>query len=146
MGDMVHVLLRLDAKLFGSRITPAPPEAECGDGVAESAEQTATTLDLFNRARAVSTAMNVKILNPTWDAPQSRLRFGRTSPRSALPRRTPSEHLRCDISNVISIAIADVLTDSDAYNFPQLSASRYGVSGETSCRAVLMYSEGPEVR
>ncbi|MEU3917105.1 phage portal protein [Streptomyces sp. NPDC029004] len=67
VADMVHVLLQLDAKLFGSRITPVRPRVEFGDGVAESAEQTATTLDLLNRAGAVSTAAKVKILNPTWD-------------------------------------------------------------------------------
>ncbi|MBK6019289.1 phage portal protein [Streptomyces sp. MBT53] len=65
--DMCHVLLLLDATLFGSRITPDRPRVEFGDGVAESAEQTATTLDLLNRAGAVSTATKVKILNPTWD-------------------------------------------------------------------------------
>ncbi|MGX1912412.1 phage portal protein [Streptomyces phaeochromogenes] len=67
VADMVHVLLQLDARLFGSRITPVRPRVEFGDGVAESAEQTATTLDLLNRAGAVSTATKVKILNPGWD-------------------------------------------------------------------------------
>ncbi|MET9253759.1 phage portal protein [Streptomyces sp. NPDC003717] len=67
VADMVHVMLLLDAQLFGSRITPDRPRVDFGDGVAESAEQTATTLDLLNRAGAVSTATKVKILNPTWD-------------------------------------------------------------------------------
>ncbi|MET9555098.1 phage capsid protein [Streptomyces sp. NPDC006645] len=67
VADMCHVLLQLDAKLFGRRITPARPRVEFGDGVAESAEQTATTLDLLARAGAVSTATKVKILNPAWD-------------------------------------------------------------------------------
>ncbi|MFE4057411.1 phage portal protein [Streptomyces sp. NPDC059096] len=65
--DMVHVMLLLDARLFGTRIVPDRPRVEFGDGVAESPEQTATTLDLLNRAEAVSTATKVKILNPTWD-------------------------------------------------------------------------------
>ncbi|MEU9140388.1 phage portal protein [Streptomyces sp. NPDC048404] len=67
VADMVHVLLQLDALLFGSRITPVRPRVEFGDGVAESAEQTATTLELLSRAGAVSTATKVKILNPAWD-------------------------------------------------------------------------------
>ncbi|GAV38281.1 phage capsid protein [Streptomyces acidiscabies] len=67
VADMCLVLLLLDAHLFGRRITPARPRVEFDDGVAESAEQTATTLDLLNRADAVSTATKVKILNPTWD-------------------------------------------------------------------------------
>lgn len=67
LADMVHVLLLLDARLFGRRITPARPRVEFGDGVAESAQQIAATLDLLNRAGAVSTATKVKIRNPTWD-------------------------------------------------------------------------------
>ncbi|MFD5873722.1 phage portal protein [Streptomyces sp. NPDC060322] len=67
VADMSHVMLQLDAKLFGSRIAPARPRVEFGDGVAESEQATATTLDLLARAGAVSTATKVKILNPTWD-------------------------------------------------------------------------------
>ncbi|WP_371652488.1 MULTISPECIES: phage portal protein [unclassified Streptomyces] len=67
LADMVHVLLQLDAVVFGSRITPARPRVEFGDGVAESEQATATTLDLLNRAGAVSTGTKVKILHPEWD-------------------------------------------------------------------------------
>ncbi|NIY69778.1 hypothetical protein [Streptomyces malaysiensis] len=67
IADMLHVMLLLDAQLFESRITPDRPRVEFGDGIAESAEQTAITLDLLNRAGAVSTATKVKILNPSWD-------------------------------------------------------------------------------
>lgn len=67
LADFLHALLLLDAKQFGSRITPARPTVEFGDGVAESEQQTATTLDLLNRAGAVSAATKVKILHPEWD-------------------------------------------------------------------------------
>lgn len=67
LADMLHVMLQLDAAQFGSRITPERPRVEFGDGVAESEHQTATTLDLLNRAGAVSTATKVKILHPDWD-------------------------------------------------------------------------------
>ncbi|MEV8317993.1 phage portal protein [Streptomyces sp. NPDC059900] len=67
VADMAHVLLQLDASLFGSKIKPERPRVEFGDGVAESEQATATTLDLLARAGAVSTATKVKILNPTWD-------------------------------------------------------------------------------
>ncbi|MFE3586787.1 hypothetical protein ACFXOY_04600 [Streptomyces niveus] len=67
VADMCHVMLLLDAKLFGSKIKPERPRVEFGDGVAESAEQTATTLDLLARAGAVSTATKVKIFHPEWD-------------------------------------------------------------------------------
>ncbi|MEU5343013.1 phage portal protein [Streptomyces sp. NPDC020766] len=67
LADMLHVMLQIDAVQFGNRITPARPRVEFGDGVAESEQTTATTLDLLNRAGAVSTATKVKILHPDWD-------------------------------------------------------------------------------
>ncbi|MFJ9126992.1 phage capsid protein [Streptomyces sp. NPDC102340] len=63
LADMLHALLLLDA----ARIVPQRPRVEFGDGVAESPEATATTLDLLNRAGAVSTSTKVKILHPDWD-------------------------------------------------------------------------------
>ncbi|MFE7782047.1 phage portal protein [Streptomyces nigrescens] len=67
IADMMHVMLQLDNVQFGQQITPVRPRVEFGDGVAESEQQTATTLDLLNRAGAVSTATKVKILHPEWD-------------------------------------------------------------------------------
>ncbi|MFZ3569269.1 phage portal protein [Streptomyces sp. BH034] len=69
LADMLHVMLQLDAVQFASGITPERPRVEFGDGVAESEQQTATTLDLLNRAGAVSTRTKVKILHPEWDDP-----------------------------------------------------------------------------
>ncbi|MGZ9931957.1 phage capsid protein [Streptomyces sp. NC-S4] len=67
LADMLHVMLWLDAVQFGTRITPERPNVEFGDGVAESEQQTATTLDLLARAGAVSTGTKVRILHPEWD-------------------------------------------------------------------------------
>ncbi|NGO67626.1 phage portal protein [Streptomyces boncukensis] len=67
LTHMLHVLLQIDASVFGQRITPLRPRVEFGDSVAESEQQTATTLDLLNRAGAVSTKTKVKILHPEWD-------------------------------------------------------------------------------
>ncbi|MFE7017568.1 phage portal protein, partial [Streptomyces sp. NPDC057651] len=67
LADMLHVLLQLDAQQFGTPIKPERPTVEFGDGVAESEQATATTLDLLNRAGAVSTETKVKILHPEWD-------------------------------------------------------------------------------
>ncbi|MGQ4388898.1 phage portal protein [Streptomyces sp. SAS_270] len=66
-AEMLHVLLQVDAAQFGQPITPNRPRVEFGDGVAESEQATATTLDLLNRAGAVSTATKVKALHPEWD-------------------------------------------------------------------------------
>ncbi|MFG2650952.1 phage portal protein [Streptomyces sp. NPDC048436] len=67
LAHILHVMLQLDAVHFGQRIKPECPRVEFGDGVAESEQATATTLDLLNRAEAVSTSTKVKILHPEWD-------------------------------------------------------------------------------
>lgn len=67
VAEQLHVMLQLDALLFGQKITPTRPRVEFGDGVAPSEQQTATTLDLLARAGAVSTRTKVKALHPDWD-------------------------------------------------------------------------------
>ncbi|MEU4998257.1 phage capsid protein [Streptomyces sp. NPDC021622] len=67
LAHILHVLLQLDAVHFGRPIKPERPRVEFGDGVAESEQSTATTLDLLARAGAVSTATKVRWLHPDWD-------------------------------------------------------------------------------
>lgn len=64
---MGHVLLALDAAVFGSPITPAEPAVEFGDGVSEDPRDTAETLELLERAGAASTEVKVRWLHPDWD-------------------------------------------------------------------------------
>jgi hypothetical protein len=67
VADVVHAMLALDARLFTPRLKVERPMVEFGDGVAESPQQTATTLELLSRAGAVSTATKVKAVHPDWD-------------------------------------------------------------------------------
>jgi A118 family predicted phage portal protein len=67
LADILLALLDLDAVHFRSGVTPERPRVEFSDGVAESPLDVAQTLDLLNRAQAVSTATRVKILHPDWD-------------------------------------------------------------------------------
>ncbi|MBP0456243.1 phage portal protein [Streptomyces montanisoli] len=67
LADMLHVLLLVDSAQFTPGLKPERPRVEFGNGVADSEQQTATTLDLLNRAGAVSTATKVKTLHPDWD-------------------------------------------------------------------------------
>ncbi|MFD5348677.1 phage portal protein [Streptomyces anulatus] len=67
MSDALFALLELDVAHFGSGAPAERPRVEFPDGVAESPLDTATTLDLLNRAQAVSTATRVKILHPEWN-------------------------------------------------------------------------------
>ncbi|MCX5362888.1 phage capsid protein [Streptomyces sp. NBC_00124] len=67
IGEQIHVQLLLDRALFGTGITPERPSVEFGPGVVESLQSKATTLELLNRAQAVSAQTKVKILHPEWD-------------------------------------------------------------------------------
>jgi A118 family predicted phage portal protein len=67
LADVLLALLGLDAVHFRSGVIPERPRVEFSDGIAESPLDVAQTLDLLNRAQAVSTATRVKILHPDWD-------------------------------------------------------------------------------
>ncbi|MGW5304860.1 phage capsid protein [Streptomyces griseoluteus] len=67
LADVLFALLGVDAVQFRSGIVPERPRIEFPTGVAESPMDTATTLELLNRAQAVSTHTRVKILHPEWD-------------------------------------------------------------------------------
>jgi hypothetical protein len=67
LAHSLHVQLQLDAVHFGQRIAPERPSVTFGDGVAESEQNTATTLELLQRAGAVSTATKVRWLHPDWE-------------------------------------------------------------------------------
>ncbi|MGI5252783.1 phage portal protein [Actinacidiphila glaucinigra] len=67
VAGMTHVMQQIDVVQFGQRYTPERPTVEFGSGVVESEQSKATTLDLLNRAGAVSTATKVKHLHPEWD-------------------------------------------------------------------------------
>ncbi|MFD7681047.1 phage capsid protein [Streptomyces sp. NPDC060187] len=56
-----------DVSLFGQLIVLERPQVEFGSGGAESMQSIATTLDLINRAGAVSAHTRVKILHREWD-------------------------------------------------------------------------------
>lgn len=72
LADMLHVMLLLDASMFGARITPQRPTIEFPDGVAESPQQTAATLDMLHRAAAISTETAVRMRSPELDDKQVR--------------------------------------------------------------------------
>ncbi|MFD3834580.1 hypothetical protein ACFWSR_37615, partial [Streptomyces sp. NPDC058621] len=87
-ADMLHVMLWLDTVQFGSALAPERPSVEFGDGIAESEQQTATTLDLLARAGAVSTGTKVRILHPEWDDTLYGPRLRRSSPTPEQPPQT----------------------------------------------------------
>lgn len=67
LTDMLHVWLQLDARVFGRPYAPERPQVEFRTGVAESPQQTATTIELLHRAEAISTDTKVRMAHPEWD-------------------------------------------------------------------------------
>lgn len=66
IAEQLFVELQFDRALFGTPITPERPAVEFGPGVVESLQSKVTTLELLNRAQAVSAQTKVKILHPEW--------------------------------------------------------------------------------
>lgn len=64
---LLEVVLQIDRAALGTGITPVRPSLSWPDGVQDSPEQVATTVELLNRARAASTQTLVQIVHPDWD-------------------------------------------------------------------------------
>ncbi|TFV34332.1 phage capsid protein [Streptomyces sp. T1317-0309] len=67
LADMLFAMQRIDIAQFAQRYEPERPTIEFGPGVVESLQSKATTLDLLNRAQAVSKKTMVKMLHPEWN-------------------------------------------------------------------------------
>ena len=81
---MAHVLLALDAAVFRSGITPAAPLVEFGDGVSEDPHEVAETLELLERAKAVSLETKVRWIHPDWDDKAVQEEVGRIKDEGAM--------------------------------------------------------------
>jgi A118 family predicted phage portal protein len=67
LKHIVNVLLLIDQQQFNSAITPAEPDLTFPDAVSEDPTTVATTLQLLETARAMSTKIKVERLHPEWD-------------------------------------------------------------------------------
>lgn len=72
LPEIIETLLMVYAARFGGKVTPARPDVEFGDAVAETPEALARTLGLLETAAAISTQEKVRRLNPDWDDEQIR--------------------------------------------------------------------------
>lgn len=70
LAEIVETLLQVDAAKFRSGVTPARPDIEWPDGVADDPERVARTLQLLAAAEAASTETKVRRANPDWDDDQ----------------------------------------------------------------------------
>jgi hypothetical protein len=72
LADAYAALLAVDRAVFGSRITPQPPELEWQDAVSEDPQAIATTASLLRTAEAASTETLVRMQHPDWQDDQVR--------------------------------------------------------------------------
>ncbi len=70
LRGILETLLAVDRTVFGTPVVPQPPKIEFADVVAEDTRHRAETIDLLNRAEAVSTETKVRLANPQWDDQQ----------------------------------------------------------------------------
>ncbi|MFI0737863.1 phage portal protein [Streptomyces sp. NPDC021100] len=77
LGDMLHVVLLLDQRMFTPGITPERPRTVFGDTVAEDVATLAQTLSLFQQAQAVSVDTKVRMIHPEWDEAAVQAEVGR---------------------------------------------------------------------
>jgi hypothetical protein len=68
LSQQLEALLALDREVFGSKVTPQPPDVDFGDSVREDPLTIANTLEVLFRAQAMSTQVMVETLHPEWDA------------------------------------------------------------------------------
>lgn len=67
LAEIIETLMAIDAAKFGAGVTPQRPDIEWPDGIAESAETRARTIQLLAAAEAISTQTRVEMANPGWD-------------------------------------------------------------------------------
>jgi hypothetical protein len=67
LEDMFEIVLMLDLEFFGSQVTPMRPRVSWPEAAEADMRETASTLNLLNLAKAISTEGKVRMLRPEWD-------------------------------------------------------------------------------
>ncbi|MFI7709201.1 hypothetical protein [Nonomuraea sp. NPDC049480] len=66
------VLLSIDREVFGRKVTADKVEVHWPDGVQTDPEALGRTVELFNRAQAMSLETKIRTVHPDWDDDQGR--------------------------------------------------------------------------
>ena len=67
LTDLCELLLLVDREVFQSRIDVFRPRVTLADSLTEGLGELAATVEIINRAGAMSTELKVKTLHPDWD-------------------------------------------------------------------------------
>jgi hypothetical protein len=68
--DMLLIMQQIDNEHLGQRYTPFRPNVEMQDSLTNDLVQTATAVELINRAEAASIETKVRLLHPDWETDQ----------------------------------------------------------------------------
>jgi len=62
--DVAEIMLIIDREVFGSKVTPMRPRLDFEDGLVDDPRTTAETIELLNRAQAISIETRVRMAQP----------------------------------------------------------------------------------
>lgn len=68
LEDILYLALLIDKSVFQTQIEVFRPKVELADSVMPDPQETATTIELLNRAQAISLETRVRMAHPDWDA------------------------------------------------------------------------------
>lgn len=69
LADILEIMLMVDRLHLGNtKITPEKPQVELQDGVQQDPNEVATSVEMLNRAVAISTYQKVSAIHPDWKA------------------------------------------------------------------------------
>jgi A118 family predicted phage portal protein len=66
VADLIETMQWVDREVFRSGVTPVRPSVTLADSLTEGEGEQATTVELMNRAGAISTEVKVRMLHPNW--------------------------------------------------------------------------------
>ncbi len=70
IAALTEQMLWISKTVFSRPVTPERPAVELSDSIANDAHRTAETIDLLNRAEAISTRLKVELQHPDWTREQ----------------------------------------------------------------------------
>lgn len=70
LADLFEAMLAIDQQIFRRETQVFRPRVVLADSLTPDQSETATVIDLLNRAGALSTEIKVKMAHPDWDQPQ----------------------------------------------------------------------------
>lgn len=84
-------MLWVSRAVFGVRVTPVRPSAELADAIAADDRQVAETIEILNRAEAVSAQTKVEMAHPDWEPAQVQAEAKRILDERGLSVPAPDE-------------------------------------------------------